>query len=158
MKRLLFVACALLVLSGCVSTKPWFFTAEKQDKRVDRIMVVLYDDFSEDDVIATVNSATKEFVERTNIQINVIEYRQIKWQSHNMFDMSNQALEAYPNHSIPAHWVLMIYRKTPLEWVLMFLIGNVEGAAEAGGNWAFVNRLSPHLIIHELYHLGWKIK
>ena len=158
MKRLILLS---LLLCSCVTAKPFFFAAERQEKELIVPMMVFYGDYEEAEVKDTVQAAVVDFALRTRIVADVIEYRHMDWQSREMYAMMQQCAELYPNLEIPARWVLMIYKKTPLEWVLMLFIGNVHGAAEAvegGGHWAFVNRLSSDLIVHELYHLGWRIK
>lgn len=157
MKHKLMFLIIMFLLCGCVSTKPFFFAADKQEKEVNVVMGVFYDDFEEKEVMETFTVATKEFYKRTNINVTIKWFKHVDWESRDMYKMSNQVCNMYPDGVVPASWVFMIYKKTPLEWFLILFVGNVEGAAEAGGHWAFANRLSSDLIIHELYHLGWKI-
>ena len=121
-------------------------------------MAVFFGDYPEAEVKNTVTKAVDEFYQRTNIRPVVGFYRRVDWESREYYAMSKQVFALYPDGVIPARWVLMIYRKTPLEWFLLVWFGNVEGLAEAGGHWAMVNRLSVNLIVHELYHLGWRIQ
>ena len=155
MKCLLFLC--LLILAGCATTKPIFFAAKVQPEPVVVKLTVVYGDYNESDVVDAVQAAVVDFALRTRIIVDVVEYRRVEWQSREFGAMSRQALAEFGGR-IESPWVLMIYRKTGLEWVLMVFIGNVEGMAEAGGHWAFVNRLSPSLITHELYHVGYGIE
>ena len=147
-----------LLLTSCATTKPFFFSAERQDKEIVIPMAVFFGDYQEAEVKNTVTKAVDEFYQRTNIRPVVGFYRHVEWESREFYAMSKQVFALYPDGVIPARWVLMIYKKTPMEWALLSLIGNVEGLAEAGGHWAMVNRLSVSLIVHELYHLGWRIQ
>ena len=146
----------LLILAGCASTKPFFFAAKVQPEPVVVKMTVVYGDYNEPDVVDAVQAAVVDFALRTRIIVDVVEYRRVKWQSSEFGAMSRQSMAEFGGR-IETQWVLMIYRKTGLEWFLIFWVGNVEGMAEAGGHWAFVNRLSQSLITHELYHLGYNI-
>lgn len=159
MKRLLLLLCCFSLVSCGVSTKPFFWAADHHEQPVTRTLTVLYDDYAEADVIATVSEAAQEFAQRTNIHVDVVEYRQMDWQNHDIYKMSDQALQLYPGKLIPSDWVLMIYRRTPLEIVFRYAVGWCpKGMAEAGGHWALVSELDKKLIIHEWYHLGWKAK
>lgn len=158
MKRLLLLLILCLLLAGCgVSTKPWLYAANHHDQPIYRTLTVLYDDYPEADVVGVVSEAAQEFASRTNIHVNVVEYRRIDWDTHDMYKMSWQAVQLYPGKVIPSDWVLMIYRRTPLEIVLRYALGVIEDAAEVGGHWAFVSRLAPNTIIHEWYHLGYGV-
>ena len=146
------------MLTSCATTKPFFFAAKVQPEPVVVTMTVVYGDYNEPDVVDAVQAAVVDFALRTRIIVDVVEYRRVEWQSREFGAMSRQALAEFGGR-IESPWVLMIYRKTPLEWFMLFMTGaNVEGMGEAGGHWAFVNRLSPSLITHELYHLGYGIE
>lgn len=158
MRGLLVLTLCLLLASCGVSVKPRFYAADYHNQPIQRTLTVLYDDYSEVDVIGTVSEAAQEFAQRTNIHVNVVEYRQMDWQSHDIYKMADQALQLYPGKLIPSDWVLVIYRRTPLEIVFRYAVGWCpKGMAEAGGHWAMVSELDKKLIIHEWYHLGWRI-
>lgn len=157
MKRLLLLLCCFSLVSCGVSTKPFFWAADHHSRPIQRTLTVLYDDYAEADVIGVVSEAAQEFASRTNIHLNVVEYRRIDWETHEMYRMSWQAVQLYPNKLIPSDWVLMVYKRTPLEIAMRYMLGVTLGAAEVGGHWAFVSKLDSDLIVHEWYHLGWRI-
>lgn len=144
----------LIFAVACVMHKPIFFSADYHEQEITRTMAVFYGDFPEAEVRQAVSQAVDEFYRETNIKADVQFYRRVFWVSREFYAMSAQVFELYPEHSIPADWVLMIYKKTPLEYFMMVFVGSVDGLAEVGGHWALVNRLKSDLIIHEMYHLG----
>jgi hypothetical protein len=122
-------------------------------------MTVFYGDYEEGETMAAVEEAVVEFAKRTNIYVNVLEYRHMDWESRDGNRMGEQVTQLYPDSVGPTNWALMIYCKTKLEWVFQFLTGfSVEGLAQVGGSFCMVNRLKPKLIVHELYHLGYGIE
>ena len=159
-KHLLVIVC--LLSFGCISQKPFFFAAQHQANPVNVSLGVFYDDFSTDEVRSVVADAADEFYRQTNIRPTIEYYQKMDWEARELTKMSEQVVAMYDRNLPTTWWVLMIYKKTPLEWVLLFLIGNVEGGAEVekkgGGRWMFVNRLNSDLIIHEMYHLGYGIE
>ena len=147
----------LIPLCSC-ATKPWHYAASVQSEPVVVKMTVVYGDYDEQDVVDAVQAAVVDFAYRTRIIVDVVEYRRVDWQSREFGAMSQQSLDEFGGR-IETPWVLMVYRKTLLEWFMLLMTGaNVEGMGEAGGHWAFVNRLSPSLIVHEFYHLGYGIE
>ena len=145
----------LIPLCSC-ATKPWHYAVSVQPGPVVVTMTVVYGDYDEQEVVDAVQAAVVDFAYRTRIIVDVVEYRRVDWQSREFSAMARQSVDELGGY-ISSQWVLMIYRKTPLEWFLMFWVGNVEGMAEAGGHWAMVSDLDRDLIVHEWYHLGWRI-
>jgi len=124
-----------LLLTSCASTKPWHYAAEVQPEPVTITMTVVYGDYDESDVVDAVQAAVVDFAYRTRIIVDVVEYRRVEWQSREFAAMSRQSLDEFGGR-IETQWVLMVYRKTMLEWFMLFMTGaNVEGMAEPGGHW-----------------------